>query len=372
MPRAPKPAPPKRRRRGTGSVAKQADGSFWAIPPPWLDAGRKPRRGFPSREAASAWLADVCARARAGQELPADLSFGDYAAVWFDRTADSSDWAPSTRATTLVRLRLLAPLRDVLLADLRPGRVQDVIAGLVRRGVSAAVVGQVASIARRVMAAAQEDGLVSRNVAARLTLPKVRRPAPRAWTRAEVGRLLAAVEGEPLEPLVWLGLLLGLRIGELLALDWDVVDLGRRLLLVRASYSAGRLGPTKGRREREVRLPERLWAILLRHHERQPLGTRWLFPSPQTHGRPRSYPSARAWLLRMVGRAGIRDLGSHALRHSAASAMLNSGVSAAEVARQLGHAHAGVTMASYWSPTRDGADPADVVAGWLDGDDSEL
>lgn len=369
------PDHPPRRRRNTGSIAAQADGTYWAIPPRWVDAGRKPRRGFTTWGEAGRWLDDACQRARNGDTLPSDITLEEYGAIWYDRMADSADWSPGTRASVRTKLRMMAAAADAkgrplnlherALSAIVPGHAQDVIASLVRRGVSPAVIGQIASILRRILASAQEDGLVARNVASRLVLPKVRRRPAQAWTHAEVRRLIVAIEGEPLEPLVWLGLVLGLRIGEILGLAWDDIDVTSDTLTVRQSYSAGQIGPPKTRRERTVRIPPKVWAVLLRHHEAQELGTRWVFPGRKPE-KPLSYDAARRWLIGMLAKAEVRVLPTHTLRHSAATAMLANGVLPSNAAQQLGHANPGVTLSTYWSPTEGERDPSDVVAGWLD------
>lgn len=354
---------PPRRKRNTGSIAKQPDGTFWAIPPKWADPGRKPRRGFTSWEAAGAWLDAECLRIRSGGPAT-DPTVETYLSQWYLRVSDSAGWAPSTRTTCLTRLRRFAPLAPVRLTDLKPGQVQDVIATMGRDGLTASVICQTAALMRRALADAIDDGLVTKNVAARLTLPKVRRINPRAWTHAEVRRLLEAIEGEALEPLVGIGLVLGLRIGEILGLRWEDIDFTMTTLTVRRSYTNGQIGPPKTRRERTVKMPPRVWSALLRHRERQAPGTAWLFPG-RYESRPLSYPPARLWLKRMVAKAEIRDLGSHALRHTAATVMLSNGVLPPNAAQQLGHANPGVTMGTYWSPSDDDRNPSDAVVAWL-------
>lgn len=49
----------------------------------------------------------------------------------------------------------------------------------------------------------------------------------------------------------------------------------------------------------------------------------------------------------VVGRAGVGWAGFHALRHTAASRWLASGVSLAVVSRLLGHADPGFTLRTY-------------------------
>ena len=71
------------------------------------------------------------------------------------------------------------------------------------------------------------DGIVARNIAADVAPPKVPKTKARAFTAAEVERLLASCEGD-WHTLWLLALYTGMRLGELLGLPWDalVQDVG--------------------------------------------------------------------------------------------------------------------------------------------------
>src|SRR5262249_38114808 len=114
---------------------------------------------------------------------------------------------------------------------------------------------------RTLLNTAVEDGLTAANPAVRLG--RFVRPAdglegdaPDPFTADEVTRLLEVAQQEAPE---WYAFVLtlartGLRIGEGLALQRDDVDLNRRTLWVRRSWTRGRLGTTKGGRSRAVDL----------------------------------------------------------------------------------------------------------------------
>ena len=53
----------------------------------------------------------------------------------------------------------------------------------------------------------------------------------------EVRKLLLHVEERPYEVAVWLGIYMGLRIGEIQALRWEDVDIDQGVLHVRRTYS---------------------------------------------------------------------------------------------------------------------------------------
>ncbi len=96
-----------------------------------------------------------------------------------------------------------------------------------------------------------------RNPVARLT--KAQRPRSEDrdsafFTGDELPRLLAEISEGLWATVVRVALATGLREGELSALLWGDIDLTTRTITVRRTYSAGKLGETKGRRTRTVDL----------------------------------------------------------------------------------------------------------------------
>ena len=78
---------------------------------------------------------------------------------------------------------------------------------------------------------AERRGKVARNVARLSEMPATRRPAARrTLTPEQAVKLLEAASGDRLEGLIVVGLMLGLRPGELTGLRWSDVDVdaGRR------------------------------------------------------------------------------------------------------------------------------------------------
>lgn len=111
----------------------------------------------------------------------------------------------------------------------------------------------------------------------------------------------------------------GLRLGELLILRWDDVDLADRLLLVRRGLSAGQETLPKGRRHRFVPLPTPAAAALAR------LAARNEFVQPDDYvlvtryGRHLEGSALRLRYKRACVAAGLRPIRLHGLRHSAGS-----------------------------------------------------
>lgn len=155
----------------------------------------------------------------------------------------------------------------------------------------------------------------------------------RYLTPAEAERLKKAVEksvNPQIKSLVWLLLLTGARLGELLNAQWKDVHLDRRAWLIPTSKTG---------KPRHVPLSQAAIDII----EQLPKfeGCPWLVPNPET--RLPFVTIKRAWQTAR-DQAGLRDLRLHDLRHSAASFMINAGIDLYAVGKVLGHADHKSTM----------------------------
>lgn len=177
------------------------------------------------------------------------------------------------------------------------------------------------------------EGVMSRNPAERLPLPRRVRSAPKYPTSQEVTALIAAAR-TPLERVV-ISLLAGtgLRRAELLGLDLsDLADGASELRVV-----------GKGDRPRCVPIPTAVQSVV-----REYLAVRGDAPGPlllNRAGRRLGITSLRRLFDRLLRRAGLQDEGftPHALRHAYASTLIRAGVDLGSVRDLLGHADISVT-----------------------------
>ncbi len=179
------------------------------------------------------------------------------------------------------------------------------------------------------------------NTIAGVKLPREQEEPPKAWTQAEVDRLLAAAAGKTHEPWLLFSLGTGVRLGEARALVWRDVDLEARTAVIRASLdnTTSERGPTKTRKLRVIDLPDEVVQILSALRKRQPPGQTLVFGYTPKRGKERAYRprSYRSWLATRCVEAGVTPLPPHSARHTAASLMLDAGVPIQDVARQLGN-----------------------------------
>jgi integrase len=111
----------------------------------------------------------------------------------------------------------------------------------------------------------------------------------------------------------------GLRLGELLALRWEDVNLDLRRLVVHRALSAGIEGPTKGWRARFVPLSDGAAAAFARLRDRGEFARATDHVFCNRLGRPLNGAVLRRRFKRTASAAGLRVLRFHALRHGAGS-----------------------------------------------------
>ena len=111
----------------------------------------------------------------------------------------------------------------------------------------------------------------------------------------------------------------GLRLGEVLALRWEDVDLEDRLLLVRRGLSAGQETLPKGRRHRFVPLSTPAAAAFARLAERNEFTGANDYVLVNRWGRRVEATALRQRYKRGCAAAGLRPVRLHGLRHAAGS-----------------------------------------------------
>lgn len=118
----------------------------------------------------------------------------------------------------------------------------------------------------------------------------------------------------------------GLRVSELVALQWGQIDLdAARIRILRLKGSEGSVHPLGGREVRSLRKLRRA----------QPAGARFVFVTN------RGGPMTRNAFFKLLARAGaaigMTDVHPHLLRHGAGFKLVNDGLDTLSLAAYLGH-----------------------------------
>ncbi|MGC1944621.1 MAG: site-specific integrase, partial [Candidatus Acidiferrales bacterium] len=182
-----------------------------------------------------------------------------------------------------------------------------------------------------------------------LTLPREGvRKEPRCFTDDEMRRIIAS-SPEPLGTIVAVTAVLGLRIGETLALRKSDVDFAKHVIGIRQSVDAATrtVGAVKSKASNaDLPMSRELEARLRTHLSRYDGKSDLLFINQR--GRPFSANKLREMQLHpLLDVLGIPRGGFHSMRHGAASSLLADGATPAVVQKQLRHSDARITLGIY-------------------------
>ena len=301
---------------------------------------------------------------------PTKITVAQYIGRWL--AAVRPNLAPSTykRYEGLMGHQVIPHIGATPLSKLRPLHVQQLYARLQtegradgKGGLSPRTLLHVHRVLSEALRQAVRWQITSRNVCEAVEAPQARGKEIRALTPEETRRLLEVGQEEDsvLGDAVILAVHSGLRLGEMLALQWENVDLEQGRITVRRTlqYMPGAgldfREPKTNRANRTVPLGRAALDSLrrLRHRqleERLAVGPEYddrglVFSDPLGRPIPPYRLSQRfaAW----VRRSGLAPMRFHDMRHTHASLLLARGVHPKVVSERLGHASIAITLDTY-------------------------
>lgn len=246
--------------------------------------------------------------------------------------------------TAMYRKHVQQVLGKFGLNELSRVQVQQLVSLKQQQGYSTQTLAHVRTLLSKIFSVAMSWGWVSENPARGVKLPPMeRRRTPKVLTIEEIHKLTEALV-EPARTLVQLGLRTGLRIGELIGLRVEDIDLARSLVHVRRSVSRGtETTPKTQASERAIPLAEPTVQLLRDYVSKRRVESVWLFPTSIG-----TFQNDRTLFLRKVQpvcrKLGIEGFTWHAMRHTFSTYNGNSGVPMPVLQSLLGHTTARTTM----------------------------
>jgi len=317
-------------------------------------AGRSHRRFARTMSEAKDLQAQLRADRLRGPAADRSVSFKTYAAEWIGAYAGRS--GRGLRAGTLAEYKRMLN-RDVVpyfaaqrLADVTPRDVRRFADHVAARGVAADTVRLSVAVVKLVLASAVDDGIIIANPAASVRVARVRaedRRQQRALTTNEVEAIISHT------PPRWRLLVrfmseTGLRIGEVVALEWDDLDLGHHHVYVHRRIYRGRVGaPKTAAGVRRVPLSDHLVRELWEARKRSRYNSDGDPVFASRSGTPLNPANISKWFKPAVRAAGVEWASPHSLRHYCATELARSGFSPAHAAVWLGHADIRLTLQVY-------------------------
>ena len=230
--------------------------------------------------------------------------------------------------------------------------------GKEKKGISPTTV----SITRRYLCTAFDKAckmdLLARNVVQNTDAPKQIRAEIQPLNADEVRRLLAISQNK--NPTAYIMILLavstGVRIGELLGLRWNCVDLDNSVLHIRQTIATNVKGspfqpPKTAKSRRKIPIPKDIANELIQHKKRQEGRNNNPFNLVITnsHGKPLDSSNFITRIYKpLLKEANLRiETRFHDLRHTHATLLLSKGVHPKVVQERLGHSTIVMTLDTY-------------------------
>jgi integrase len=265
------------------------------------------------------------------------------------------------RYAGIVRQHLIPDMGGLALIQLRPEHIQQHYTAKLNNGLSARTVQYHHAVLHKALQTAVKWGLVGRNVADGVDVPRAQHNDMQTWDEDDIQRFLSTAAGKLYYELFYLAIFTGMRRGELLALRWSDIDFVFSQISVNRALHQLKdnsyifTQPKSEKSRRTIALPPSASLMLKKYRENQSL-ERALIGKPlidndlvfsQYDGKPiRPNTVTRAWTL-LAARAGVKVIRLHDARHTHASLLLKQGVHPKIVQERLGHSSISMTLDTY-------------------------
>ena len=314
------------------------------------------------------------------------LKFSEFTEIW-KRDYASKELAPSTykRYCRILETRLLPyfghfyinkikptdimHFYDLLSRDTQLVRKKDNNGKKTLKPLSGKTILEHHRLLRAMLHKAVYWQLIVANPAERVQPPKARKPKRRSYDDEQTKLLLESLEllsseDTKYKVAIILTVFTGVRLGELMGLEWTDVDFKNGIISInRSSQYLSDMGvftkvPKTESSIREIAIPEFIISLLEEYklwYEEQKLiyGELWtnsdrLFV--QADGKPMHPSTISKWFVKYVGQIGLPVINFHGLRHTNASLLVAQNIDIAVISARLGHAQISTTLDFYVHP----------------------
>ena len=309
-------------------------------------SGKQRKRSARTLAEARDLKASLTADVRRGEwRAQSAITFADYWKPWIDSYAGRTarGFRENTREDYRRDLEAFAVpfFGRMKLAAIEPSTVKRFLVELAEKGYAAGTIRNALAPVRAMLADAAEDGIIRFNPAAGVRVPaNAKQPDPskaKALTTAELERLRASLDTDDDRLLIDFLVATGLRVSEVMALDWSHVELGRGRIRIEQRLYRGMDAPKSRTSRRIVKVSPAMVARLrgLWESRRMPIPSEPVFVSPK--GARLDYSNLHKRIVPAMREAGIEEGAFHRLRHTTGTELKRRVAGLEQIQAHLGH-----------------------------------
>jgi integrase len=304
-----------------------------------------------TRQKARVILQDRVRAINQGLHRPqATMTFADFVRTEWRPNAELALKRSSVRYYNYaLEKRIFPALGSIALCNLSRGQIEECLSTLRQKGYAVSTLRGVRATFSTVLQAAVERGYLEKNPAHGIRIREAdTKPARRFYSPTQVRQLLLEL-AEPCRTVVYVAVLSGLRIGEILALRWKRLDLLQNTIEVAETFSDGQFGSPKTRSSKRVIPMSSILCGVLESHRS---GAIHKEPDDLVFCTPKGTPlNPKNLYNREVAPACDRikqpRVSWHSFRHTHATLLVDVGASLKTAQAQLGHSDLETTLNTY-------------------------
>ncbi len=289
------------------------------------------------------------------------LTVGAYLQNWIETYATTNCTAKTVQGYKQSINCYTAAIAGITLQKLDATHIQPIYAGMIKRGLSNRTADALHKALSIALNTAIKQGILKRNPLDNVIAPKVAKKEVEVWDAEMRAKAMTVLKGSQYGDFYQLGLMTGMRRGELAGLKWANVNLANKQLQVvntlQRITGQGLVNgqPKTERSRRSIALSTDTVALL--HEIRGKQMTQQLevvdawtdsgYVFTSADGMPVDPNLATRAFKKVLASAGLPKLTIHGLRHTHATILLEQGVNPKVVSERLGHASVATTMDIY-------------------------
>jgi len=286
--------------------------------------------------------------------------FKDYAMLWHEKYIKTLRRQSTYERYGEILKKYINPvIGDMPINEIKRNNIRMMLINLHKAGYSRSTLSLTRDVTSGVMGYAVDDELIETNpvtgVLKRLKLEREKqlKIAPMSSQEVEIFLDVCGKKFNEYYPFFLCAFRTGMRLGELIALQWGDIDWNKKNIRVERSYRRGRVDRPKNNKKRLVDISDQLLIelkSLLTARKKEAIRLGLGEPVEIIFHRKGEYLEQnyiRRVFKRILKAAGLPEMKLHITRHTFASLLLSNGESPVYVKEQLGHSSINITVDIY-------------------------